>query len=184
MLEFRIKNIVPPGQDYFYEVEGEPLVSRSRAGLVAKIEAAYQALGSRPPADIWARVEDFMCRRLPEGFCTGSDDGKPRARVLTIQQLRTGTEQEVARSTGKAPPALVRMRAETCNRCRYNNRAMCPTCSGINQWAARRVGSPSVPASFNWLGVCEVSGTALVAKVHLEGLRTGDGYPEECWLHA
>ena len=126
------------------------------------------------------RIEDFMCRRLPEGFCTGCDDGKPRARVVTMASIRNDTEN-IVRNGKLTPPVLAKFNAEKCNRCQKNNRSMCPTCSGVNAWASRRVGRPDTPASYNWLGVCEVDGTALAAKVNLTGVPVGD-HPDNCWV--
>ncbi len=182
MLEFRVKNIVPPGGAYFYEVDGRSLQAATRSGLMSQIHAAYASLGQPVPADIGARVEDFMCRRLPVAFCTGPDDGLPRARVVTIQGLKQDTDRLIAQSPALAPPTLVRFRATTCNSCGKNNRSMCPSCSGINAWAARRVGRPDTPALFNWLGVCACDGIALAAKVHLTELPHNDEYPETCWV--
>jgi hypothetical protein len=181
MLEFRVKNVVPPGGQYFYEVEGMVLQDPTKTGLRTRINQAYAAMGKIVPADIGARVQDFMCRRLPEGFCTGSDDGLPRAKVLTIHDIRKNTDKMV-RATEPAPPSKTKFQARACNQCPKNNRSMCPTCSGINAWASRRVGRPNTPAEFSWLGVCEVDGTALAAKVNRQGLPANEEYPAECWI--
>jgi hypothetical protein len=180
MLEFRVKNVVPPGGQYFFEVHGVPLVWPTRTGLMSAVRDAYDFCKKEVPENIDALVEDFMCRRLPEGFCTGCDDGKPRARVITMQGLRRDTERLVTRST-ITPPVRAKFNAETCNQCPKNNRAMCPTCSGVNAWASRRVGRPNTPAAYNWLGVCEVDGTALAAKVNLTGIPVGE-HPDNCWV--
>lgn len=181
MLEFRVKNIVPPGGIYFYEVDEVPLQDYTRSGLLTKIRAAYRAKGEDAPADIWAKVEDFMCRRLPETFCDGTDDGRPRARVLTIKQVQKNTADAIQKYD-RCGPAKAKLHAEKCNQCPLNNRSMCPTCSGINRWASMAVGRPDTPASFDYLGVCEADGTALVAKVNLEDVEPNDNLHEDCWI--
>ncbi len=182
MLAFRVKNIVPPGGRYFYELKGLPLQDATRTGLRTQINQAYASSGEDVPADIWDRVQHFMCLRLPEGFCTGSADGDERAEVLTIQQVRKNTETLVAQSE-MAPPAKAKFQAEICNKCPKNNRSICTTCSGISAWASRRVGRPDMPASYAYLGICEVDGTPLVAKINRTGLPANEEYPEGCWLY-
>ena len=182
MLEFRVKNIVPPGGAYFFEVDGVPLHDATRTGLRTRIARAYAAKGEQVPIDIEAQIMHFMCLRLPEGFCMGAADGSVRNKVLTIQALRTNTENLVRKASGMAPPTKAKFNARRCNQCSLNNRSMCPTCSGINAWASRRVGRPETPAEYNWLGVCTVDGTALAAKVNLEGLPNNNDYPSTCWV--
>jgi hypothetical protein len=182
MLEFRVTNVVPPGGQYFYDVEGYPVQAATRTGLRTKINQAYAALGSEVPADIWEQVMDHMCRHLPEGFCTGDDDGKPRAKVLTLQQVRKNTE-DVVQQSEMAPPSQSRFQAEKCLRCDKNNKRICTSCSGVSAWASRRVGRPDMPASYSYLGICEVTGAALVAQVNLMNLPENEEYPDDgtCW---
>jgi len=182
MLNFRVKNIVPPGGQYFYEVEGVQLTMPSRMKLREAVYQVYRKAQEAVPDNLEALMEDYMCRRLPEGFCTGTDDGRPRAKVATIQGIRRDTENMVSLSTGFAPPTKSKFNATKCMSCPMNNRNMCTTCSGVNAWASRRVGRPDTPAIFNWLGICEVDVTALAAKVHLEGLPNNDEYPDTCWV--
>jgi len=51
-----------------------------------------------PEGDLRAVIEDYMCRKLPEGFCTGDLDGRPRSRALTMQNIKANTMQRVKAS--------------------------------------------------------------------------------------
>jgi len=181
MLEFRIRNIVPPGGCYFYEAPetGVRIEGLTWTGLRTTINKHYGDNGLQVPPDIEARIMDFMCRRLPAGFCTGSDDGRPRARVTTLQQIRQAT-QTLAAGNPRVAPGEARRRAETCGKCPGNDRSMCPTCVGLVSWA-RRLSGAQTGAIDEILGVCTVDGTALAATIHFRNFPEDEAYPDNCW---
>jgi hypothetical protein len=181
MLRFRVKNIVPPGGRYFYEVpESKALLEDfSMTGLLARIRGHYADNGLVVPSDIEARVEDHVCRHVPEGFCYGDLDGRPRARVVTLDQIRSKTTA-LAAGRPRAHPGLARQRAEICGKCSQNDRSACPTCVGLVSWA-QRLGGNDLGGIANWLGICAVDLTAIPAKVQLKDVPDDPGYPETCW---
>lgn len=181
MLAFRVNNIVPPGNRYFYVVEetGVEVEAFTPSALYERLRMHYTENQLAMPSDIEARVMDFMCRRLPPGFCYGTDDGRPRAKVLTLQQIRESTSALV-RVGGRVDPGVARQRIAICGRCPKNDRSVCPTCVGLVAWAKRLVRSTFVGVD-EWLGVCAVDGTALPAKVHVRDIPENPEYPETCW---
>lgn len=181
MMAFRVRNIVPPGGRYFFTVEqtGVRLEAFSMSGLLGQLRA--HLLDNKLPLlpDPQAAVEDFMCRQLPEGFCFGDLDGRPRTRVLTLQQIKEATNT-LAAGNPRVLPGEARRRAEICSGCPRNDRSVCPTCIGLVAWS-RRLAGQSIGGRDEWLGVCTVDGTALPAKIHMSRISANPEYPTQCW---
>lgn len=184
MLAFRVHNVVPPGNRYWYEVPETKVVVEALTynDWVNVIRRHYAENGLVVPADVMAKAEDFMCRRLPEGFCFGDLDGRPRARVLTLNDIRAKTQALVAfNGRERVPPLVSKQRAETCGKCPANDRTLCPTCIGLVSWALRLVGEQSNGIDA-WLGVCQHDGVALAAKIRVPRVPFEDQqYPGNCW---
>jgi len=181
MLNFRVRNIVPPGGRYFYEVADTKVMLEdlTLSGLLGRVRKHCIDNGLAVPKDLEAIVLDFMCRRLPEGFCYGDLDGRPRARVFTLQDIKART---LNLATGN-PRVLVgeaQRRARICGQCKKNDRSVCPSCIGLVSWARRLVGQ-QLGAIDEWLGVCLVDGAALAAKIHLKNVPPDEEYPDNCW---
>lgn len=147
--------------------------------LESQIRAHCAANKIAVPDPLNAAIEDHMCRHLPEGFCFGSTDGKPRARVVTLQQIKATTSQ-LAAGNPRVRIGLARARAAVCGACPNNDRTICPTCVGLVNWAQRLAGA-KLGGVDDWLGVCAVDATALSAKVHMTNVPDNPAYPENCW---
>lgn len=177
MRVFANKRVVPPGGRYFYEVpETKAYIdSPTRGGLVSVVRRHYEANGIPPPQEIEDLIEDFMCRRLPRGFCRG---GEPEVKTVTLRAIREATLALFRMAGGTTIPLEARRRAAVCGRCDRNDRTLCPTCIGLVAWGLSVVRQPT--SGFEaWLGVCTVDRTALSAKVYMKSV-AGD-YPEHCW---
>ena len=179
MLEFRSTRVVPPGGRYFYEVAGTLLQDLTMSGLLRIIRAFSESRKLSVPDDLEAAVEDYMCRRLPEGFCRGTLDGRERYKVITIDGVRKAT-MALAAGNPRVTLGEARRRAEICSQCGQNDQTMCPSCVGLVTWARRMVGQ-SLGAVEEWLGVCLVDQVALSAKIHMKNIPEHDGYPDNCW---
>jgi len=190
MLAFRVGNIVPPGGKYFFAVPetGVLVEDYTRTGFHIKLRAHYLEHKLPVPADMERVAEDYMCRHLPEGFCYGDPDGKPRAHLLTLSDIKTRTTNCFAASGRKlVTPGEARTRGLKCGACKLNDRSVCPTCIGLTQWALRSVGRYPSEAYTDWIGVCLVDGIALPAKVNVSIRQwpddvKADDYDTGCWM--
>jgi hypothetical protein len=52
----------------------------------------------------------------------------------------------------------------------------------VNAWAASAVKVRNQPAQYDYLGICDIDVTALVAKVNRVGVKFLEEYPPECWV--
>jgi hypothetical protein len=178
MLTFANERTVPPGGRYFYEVPETRVVisSLTKHDFFARIRKNYAENGLAAPDDLEARVVDFMCRRLPKGFCQGEG---PVSTALTMSEVKRKTV-EMAGVTKRVTPGEANGRARICGGCPMNDRSGCPTCSGLNAWAAR-LGGVHVPGGATYLGICRVDGLALSAGVAFESAPVKGEVPEQCW---
>lgn len=171
------RRIVPPGGRYFYRVPetGMEFNHPTSQGLLQAVRGHYAANQIAVPANLWDLIEDYICRHVPESFCSGRGTS---VRTITLHEIRTNTQKLLAR--GRVTPGEASRRVDICLQCEFNDRRMCPTCVGLVAWAKRLVAS-SVPRD-EWLGVCAVDGTALPAKIHLCPRRGEGEYPTACWV--
>jgi hypothetical protein len=183
MLQFRVKNVVPPGGKYFYHVDelNVTLHDASMTRLLAQVSKYLSDNAREVPPDLEAKVEDYICRNVPEGFCFGSADGRPRARIVTLASIRDATTRMVMQGGGRVDLGDAKKRVDICGQCPHNDRRMCPSCVGLVSWA-RRLVNTQCPRD-EWLGVCAVDGTALPAKVHVKTIPGSPDYPENCWVN-
>lgn len=181
MQKFRVKNLVPPGGRYFYEepTTGVRLESPTKSGLTAEIQAHCRTNQLAVPKNLSDLIEDFMCERLPEGFCYGTG---PRAKVITLQQVKKRTS-DLAAGNPRLTSGEARQRAAACGDCELNDRSACPTCVGLVSWSSRLAGN-SIGGMGDWLGVCAVDSVALPTKIFLKNVPENDEYPTGCWRHA
>jgi hypothetical protein len=184
VLTFANSRTVPPGGLYFYDIPefGMYMESLSWRDLLAKVRGQYGANQVPPPVNLELMIQDYMCRKLPKGFCIG-ETPEGAKHPLTFWDIKDRTTSMLLRGRRALVPLLqAKSRAEVCANCKQNDRSMCPTCIGLNAWARLQT-KQSVPGSELWLGVCEVDGVSLVARVNMldAGTRTAE-HPEGCWL--
>lgn len=188
MLQFAHPLRVPIGGKYFFVIPEtrDYIEAPTRIDFFVKLRRAYAFANLVCPADIEAIVEDYICRLLPEGFCSGDDEGRPRAKVYTVNQIREATTEMVHQGDCVESQAVAAHRAETCVQCPMHDRQSCTSCSGLSSWANRLVGRSLLAqnVSAEWLGICKVDGTMAQAKVFASKLRGSADYPETCWARA
>ena len=177
---FRDPRIVPPGGRYFYEVPETKayIEAPTRGGVITAIRAHYEVNSIPVPTNIDEMLQEFMCRRLPKGFCLGAE---PTIKVVTLAKIRAKTEAMVRAGGGCVSPGEARRRAGVCGSCLKNDRTLCPTCVGLVAWGLRAVRQR--PLGFEaWLGVCAVDVTAVSAKVYVNNVSHREEAPEGCWV--
>lgn len=193
--KFRHPGRTPP-IGYVYEIAYEDTTfsfqAPTRLGILQKIRAWYASKDITWPGDkeIESRMEDYVCRLLPQGFCKGSDGkGVP---YLSVAKIRDATRLFFGR-VSKGKSALVSAdvannRARICANCPKNLHGICTSCAGsefmdIFGWFVRQGRSTPLDAH---LDTCSECGCLLRAKVHisteeLEKLEPHT-YPDNCWL--
>jgi len=179
-MKFANERTIPPGGWYFYTVPetGVTIKSLTRVGFFDKIRKHYGENSLECPDDLEDLVMDFMCRRLPRGFCHGEGSGS--VNVVTMSDVKRRTVQAAA-GQERVTPGEAKERAAICGRCKLNDRSACPTCSGLNAWASR-LGGVKVPGSASYLGICRADGLATSAGVALKDAPVDkDEVPEHCW---
>jgi len=183
MLRFASKRSGPPGGMYFYEVPetGVAFQHPGRTALVESVRKHYYENNLECPGDLESRLEDFMCRMLPAGFCTGDDEGRPRRKAVSYGSIREAT-LKLATGNPRVDPGEAERRALACSRCPLNDRTACTSCSGMTEWA-RKLSGKTLTGLDSALGICHVDCTALSAKVHLRDIPASDEYPETCWRY-
>jgi len=178
MLSFANARTIPPGGRYFYEVPETRVIISSLTlhDFFDKVRRHYAENGLVAPANLEELAFDFMCRRLPKGFCQGEG---PVSKTMTMSDVKLKTV-EMAGTTKRVTPGEARKRAHICANCPLNDRSGCPTCSGVNAWAARLGGVP-VPGGATFLGICGADGLVLSAGVAFEDAPVKAEVPEHCW---
>lgn len=181
MLRFISNRVVPPGNMYFFEVPETKVVFKhpSWMTLVKQVQAHYHENGLEVPKNLDALIEDGMCRVLPEGFCHGDDEGRPRRKAVTMSSIRKAT-MELAAGNDRVTPGEAERRARTCANCPLNDKTACTSCTGMQAWA-RKLAGRSVMGLDSALGICQVDCTALSAKVHMSEIPEDEDYPDNCW---
>lgn len=180
MLRFAREGIVPPGGRYFFEVEGMSFVHPERHMLIRQVENFYIQNQKEIPADLEKQIQDHMCRRLPAGFCAGSDDGLPRKKTVTLADIRSKTLALIS-GVGYADPGIAKERAIICVKCAMNDRSACPSCTGLVAWGTRQVGNRTVDGYSDILGICELDGCLMSAGIFAKNTERHGDAPESCW---
>jgi len=187
MLEFRVKNNYPPGGRFFYEVPETKTFFSSSAGrqdLLDKIRQHYAVNRLRAPENLAALVDDFICRHVPDGFCDGDDDGKPRSpfRNLTFWQVEKKTRAAMVGRRLTAPDEAEK-RAAICLSCSLHVRNMCTSCNGLLAVVKALVGS-QVTNIASFVGACGATGCLVAAISHLAEPKVcyEGSLPTGCWL--
>lgn len=182
-MEFKVSNVTPPGGRYFYEVPETRTYFEdlSEMRLHDRLRRHYADNRILWPEDMPARIRDYICRRVPPGFCRGDSADGPTFKIYTTDSVRSSTR----RLTGKqVTPGAAKSRAEICARCPMNDRTACPTCTGMVAWAQRYVGNKTTGID-QILGICVADGALIPAKVWFEsGSAVTDDVPQTCWRRA
>lgn len=181
MLDFRVQNVVPPGGRYFYEVPGTrySVEDFTMTGLLSRVRKHMHENNLPIADDLECQVKDYMCRRLPTGFCLGDSNTPVGIKIYTMAEVRNNT-LVLGQGNGFVTPGEATTRAQVCGKCALNDRSACPTCTGMVTWAVRFVGGRSTGYE-QILGICVVDGTLIPAKIFLANIPGNPGYPATCW---
>lgn len=172
----------PPGGMYEYAV-GDDVVrdkSKTRIGQLANELRAKHGLSQSH--DPFKFVMEYMCPRLPMGFCD---------QPSTLKTIRASEVKNATASLFKLPCAtsdIIEQRMFKCLECpKHRTKGFCMDCTGMLTWVYREYGSrrPAL-APDHMTGVCECE-TALavvVVSVADRPLVEGAEYPASCWRTA
>ena len=188
---------VPPiGWIYEIEHEGETFRFQSpmQIGLMQQLKRWYADKKLEWPGDpeTRARIEHFICQRLPKGFCVGGPD-EPAVPYLSVRMIKDATRLIVGRLFNRkdffVEQAEAERRAAICANCPSNLHGICTSCPGneffdLFGWFVRAGKKTSVDAA---LDTCRVCKCLLRAKVWVQQSTLNElsqhTYPENCWLY-
>ena len=194
---FISRNTTPPvGWIYEETLDGEKFTFQSpmQTGLMKQLKDWYAAKKLEWPGEpeMRARIEHFICQRLPKGFCHGGPD-EPVVPYLSVSKIRDGTRLLMGRLfRGKdflVPQAEADRRAKICANCPENLRGVCSSCMSneffdIFGWLLRANRKTPYDAA---LEVCNTCGCLLTAKTHISNETLFElskhTYPPNCWLY-
>lgn len=191
------RGVAPPcGWVYSTEHDGEVFTFQAgmRTGLMQDLKNWYRNKDLDWPGDkeMEARVEEYICSKVPKGFCKGDKDREHNP-VFSVSNIRAATQLFTSKMF-KGEDFFVdqdeaNRRALTCANCPKNLRGFCVSCasSNVQDILASFVRSGKKTPYDNVLDVCGVCGCIARAKVWVSMEVLGNlpkhKYPENCWLH-
>ena len=170
---------MPPTGAYEYALGGDVVASISRTEICSKVKEIRDRHGLPTIGDGFAYVMEYMCPRLPDGFCTTPSTvkylqaDKVKLRTIPLFSLPCATAD------------VVDKRLMACVACPHNiKRGFCVTCTGLLTWVYRGFGGrrPGLPGD-QATGACAVDEVMVAAAVSVDGapLRENVVYPPGCW---
>jgi hypothetical protein len=169
----------PPTGFYEYEVEGKRIQSRSRLEACMLVSNLRQDLGLPVVGDGMSYIMEYMCPRLPDGFCSQPSQIKR----LAIEDVKRDTAALFPMRV--AASDVIETRLVKCSECPEQTRnGFCVDCNGLLDWVYRGFsGKRGKLPPDRALGVCKCDGVMAAAGASVEGLplKTGVTYPEGCW---
>lgn len=179
-IRFSNVNATPPGGCYEYSLDGKTIVTgRSRFDITAKArklraEAKVETIG-----DPFRYVMEYMCPRLPSGFCNTPSHVKS----LRVNEVKEATAKLFALRC--ATSDVIESRMIVCVACPCHTRqGFCVDCSGLLDWMYRGyTGRRSPLPEDRILGVCTCDAVlaAAGATAATRPLTVEAVYPETCW---
>ena len=191
------RGVTPPcGWIYEVEHDGEVFTFQApmRTALFQELRSWYARKELEWPGDeeMTARVEEYICAKVPKGFCKGDKDREHNP-VFSIRSIRAATQLFTAKLF-KGEDFFVdqeeaNRRALTCANCPQNLHGICTGCVGseFQDILAQFVRAGRKTPYDQALDTCKVCGCLLRAKVHvsmevLEKLPKHT-FPSNCWLY-
>ena len=177
----------PPGGLWFYEEPNTKRQFATRNGLDdvwRQVVRFLEANKELVPNDLLARIEDYMCRRLPKGTCTGQDDRPIHETVPLFFEVSNAMDTFFQKNRGKlsycdSNESVKRMRI--CIRCPRHFMGLCTSCDGLRATARSYVGHRTTVLD-SQAGACSIFRLPLVAIVHVNNLTRNEHCPGECWV--
>jgi len=187
MQALKYKMYAPPGGKWFYLVPETGRyfeTSQNMNELLGKVVRHYGVNKLAVPANLQDLVEDYICRNIPFGACTGDDPRKPEDMPPTFYEVTEKLEKMFRGHRYEYVGAVeAKNRAGVCMQCPKNGHGMCTSCNRLQETARRFVGGRSLPEDKK-LGVCLVLRVPANCLVHVRLAHTdlyGLTFPADCW---
>jgi len=179
---FRSKFVTPPTGFYEYEVDGRRVTHKTRLEACRLVLQLRQELGLPCIGDGMEYIMEYMCPRLPDGWCNQPSEVKR----LFMNDIKTDTAALFPLRV--ATSDVIERRTVTCSACEEHTRAgFCVDCNGLLDWMYRGFSGKRgrLPAD-RVLGLCRCDGVMAAAGVTVAERPVKDGvtYPEGCWRTA
>lgn len=172
-------NATPPTGYYEYGIDGDTVNARDIVAITRLARDLRAKHGLPPATNPFRYVMEYMCRFLPNGFCTEPSSTKalrgPEVKENTRRLFKMRLE----------PSDVIEKRMVICSSCpKHTRRGFCVDCTGLLEWIYRGFGTrrPQLPAD-RALGVCVCDEVLAAAGASVAGrpLTEGAEYPEGCW---
>ena len=194
---FISRNTTPPvGWIYEETLDGEKFTFQSpmQTGLMKQLKDWYAAKKLEWPGEpeMRARIEHFICQRLPKGFCHGGPD-QPAVPYLSRSMIRDATRLIAGRLFNRkdffVEQAEAERRAKICANCNQNLHGICTSCAGseffdIFGWFIRAGKKTPYDSALDTCAICKclLRVKPWISMSTLSELSRHE-YPEHCWLH-
>ena len=183
--KFKVEFSVPPTRKFFYQIPGGPFVetmcSWSEIERAVRTKLAENKLPEIP--DLRAEIEDYMCRHLPDGFCTGKSENPPVSYHAVVHATRAiVTGASASRRFGHVTADRIDARASRCLTCPRHSMSLCLSCEGILSDFARYTAGRATPYD-KTLRVCRACMGAVPLLLHVdEAAMPVADYDDACWV--
>ena len=177
----------PPGGSWFYRdvASGRSFETRDGLGAIVAMVRRFLEMNKRTvPENLQDAIEDYMCRHLPKGVCSGQDD-RPEYEIMPgffeVSSKMDRFFQENRTKLSFCDSIVSEARIRKCMPCPRHFMGICTTCDGLRSTARSYVGGRTTRFD-NQVGVCLATRLPIAAVVHLNNLTRRDGCPAECWV--
>ena len=183
--KFKVEFSVPPGRKFFFQIPGGPFVETSCSWGEIEQEVLRKIEENKLPPipNLRAEIEDYMCRHLPDGFCTGAATDPPVSYMRVVSATR-----EILSSASKAgkyghvTADRIDARALACMGCPMHSMSLCLTCQGILSDFSRYIAGRNTPYD-RTLRVCRACMAAVPLILHAdESAMPEADYDAGCWV--
>lgn len=193
---FMYPGSVPPiGWIYEVEHEGETFRFQSpmQHGLMTQLKQWYAAKKLEWPGEpeMRARIEHFICQRLPKGFCVGGPD-EPVVPYLSVRMIRDVTRLIANRLFNRkdffVDQKEAERRAKICANCNDNLHGICVSCAGseffdLFAWFVRAGKTTPYDSVLDTCRVCKcLARVKLWVQISTLAELSPHTYPPNCWI--
>lgn len=189
MLKLKLRNVTPPGGYRYVDPDTQyPFVAGFLSDLVDKVKAHRRGNKLSIPADLSERIEDWMCRSMPDGVCVSTDTNSSWRGSKRLVEDTINRTVGAFRHSRVVNEQTANERAEICIACSHNVRTPgCSSCRGVNRITKELAGGRWTKADSR-LHSCERTGTLLRVMVHYgttpikANVDVRIPKPRNCWL--
>jgi len=189
MLKVARPQLTPPSGWRFIDPDTRfPFKAFCKEELLSKVVAHRNANKLLIPDDLAERIEDWMCRDMPDGICVDSESGAPMRGVTRVAETLVNATLGVFKKSRIVKEKEANSRAGVCAGCSHNVLVPgCGSCRGVNHIIQGMIGSRWTAVDSK-LNSCERCGMLLRVLVHcgtaaIKGsVDARISKPENCWL--